>query len=299
MKNNMNYLGALVKRNVKLFFNDKGVFFTSLITPLILLVLYATFLKNVYKDSFTDALSSGMKISEDIVNGLVGGQLISSILAVSCVTVSFCSNMISVQDKSNGSVWDLFISPVPKWIFALGYYISTLFVSLIVCFAGMGICLVYCGIVGFYMSVFDVLLLALDVVLLVMFGTALSSIINVFLSTQGQISAVGTIISSGYGFICGAYMPISQFSDVLQKILSFFPGTYGTSLVREHSVRGALTALENEGVPAEAISEIRKVVDCDIFFFGNAVQTETKLLVLFATVIALTTVYTFMKRKKR
>ena len=60
---------------------------------------------------------------------------------------------------------------------------------------------------------------------------ALSSIINFFLSTQGQISAVGTIISAGYGFLCGAYMPISSFSNGLQKIISFLPGTYGTSPV--------------------------------------------------------------------
>ena len=33
----------LVKRNVKLFFKDKGMFFTALMTPGILLVLYATF----------------------------------------------------------------------------------------------------------------------------------------------------------------------------------------------------------------------------------------------------------------
>ena len=48
----MNSLSFLIKRNIKLFFKDKGVFFTSLITPLILLVLYVTFLGNVYKDSF-------------------------------------------------------------------------------------------------------------------------------------------------------------------------------------------------------------------------------------------------------
>ena len=149
------------------------------------------------------------------------------------------------------------------------------------------------------MSFSDVLLLSLDVILLVMFGTALSSIINVFLTTQGQISAVGTIVSAGYGFICGAYMPISQFSDLLQKILSFLPGTYGTSLVREHSMRGALKALEKEGAPAEAIKELRKVVDCDMFFFGETVETETKLLVLFITVFVLTALYTLMKAKKR
>ena len=74
---------ALIKRNVKLFFKDKGMFLTSLITPAILLVLYATFLAGVYRDSFTSGIPDALEISGDIVDGLVGSQLISSILAVS------------------------------------------------------------------------------------------------------------------------------------------------------------------------------------------------------------------------
>lgn len=35
---------SLTARDTKLFFKDKGSFFSSLITPVILLVLYATFL---------------------------------------------------------------------------------------------------------------------------------------------------------------------------------------------------------------------------------------------------------------
>ena len=36
----MTGLTSLVKRNTKLYFKDKGMFFSSLITPIILLVLY-------------------------------------------------------------------------------------------------------------------------------------------------------------------------------------------------------------------------------------------------------------------
>ena len=43
----MKGLNALVWRNTKLFFKDKGMFFTSLITPLILLVLFVKFLGNL------------------------------------------------------------------------------------------------------------------------------------------------------------------------------------------------------------------------------------------------------------
>lgn len=38
---------ALMNRNRKLFFKDKGMLFTSMITPVILIVLYATFLAKV------------------------------------------------------------------------------------------------------------------------------------------------------------------------------------------------------------------------------------------------------------
>ena len=68
----------LVKRNIKLFFRDKGMFLTSLITPVILLVLYATFLGNVYRDSFTSNLPDTLKLSESMIEGLVGSQLILS-----------------------------------------------------------------------------------------------------------------------------------------------------------------------------------------------------------------------------
>lgn len=45
-------LGNLIRRNSKLFFKDKAMFFTSLITPIILLVLYTTFLGNVTSKAF-------------------------------------------------------------------------------------------------------------------------------------------------------------------------------------------------------------------------------------------------------
>ena len=65
----MKILLALIKRNVKLFFKDKGMFFTALITPMILLVLYATFLGKVYKDSFLSALPAGLKMAEELIDG--------------------------------------------------------------------------------------------------------------------------------------------------------------------------------------------------------------------------------------
>lgn len=281
----------LTRRNILLFFKDKGMFFTSLITPAILLVLYATFLGNVYKDSFMMGFPEGFTFAEDLINGLVGGQLMSSILAVSCVTVAFSSNMLMVQDKANGTIKDLTVSPVKSSALALSYYVATLVSTLIICYVAMGICLVYVASIGWYMSIIDVLLLAFDVFLLVMFGTALSSVINFFLSSQGQIAAVGTIMSAGYGFICGAYMPISSFSPGLQKAISFLPGTYGTSLVRNHSMNGSFEEMKSVGLPNEFIDGLRDGVDCNLYFFDNKVSVPVMYVVLGATTVALIGVY--------
>ena len=60
----MRTLITLIGRNRKLFFRDKGMLFSSLITPIILIVLYATFLAKVYKDSFTTNLPVVVDISE-------------------------------------------------------------------------------------------------------------------------------------------------------------------------------------------------------------------------------------------
>ena len=292
----MSTLFALIKRNVKLFFKDKGMFFTALITPGILLVLYATFLGNVYKDSFLSALPEGLKMAEDLINGCVSAQLTSSILAVSCVTVAFCSNLLMVQDKVNGSIRDLTMTPVRKSTLSLGYYFASLFSTLIICVVALVLCLSYMGFMGFYMSVSDVLFLLLDVFLLVMFGTALSSIINFFLSTQGQISAVGSIVSSCYGFICGAYMPISQFSPALQKVISFLPGTYGTSLVRNHAMGGVFREMERVGFPEEVVEGMKDTVDFNLYFFGNHVSLGTMYFILTTTVVALVAGYVLLNR---
>ncbi len=292
----MRTLSALVRRNTRLFFKDKGMFFTSLITPMILLVLYGTFLGNVYRDSFKSGIPELLQVPDKLINGCVASQLFSSLLAVSCVTVAFCSNMIMVQDKVNGSRRDLTVSPVKSSTLAISYYISTFLTTLIVCFSATAVCFLYIGKQGWYMSVKDVFAILLDVVMLVMFGTVLSSIINSFLSTQGQISAVGTIVGSGYGFVCGAYMPISQFSDGLQRVISFLPGTYATSLLRNHALGGVFIEMENQGFPPEVIEGIKDSIDCNLYFFENRVEIANMYAVLGGSIAVLLAVYIIMNK---
>ena len=281
----MKTLRALVYRNCKLFFKDKGMFFTALITPVILLVLYITFLGNVYKDSLLSELPEGLNLDNNLIDGFVGGQLISSILAVSCVTVAFCSNMLMVSDKVSGARADLTVSPVKPSVLSLSYYLSSMISSLIICYFTACIGFAYIASVGWYLSASDVVLLLLDIFLTVSFGTALSSVIHYFLSSQGQLSAVGTIVSSGYGFLCGAYMPLSQFGEGFRNVLAFLPGTYATALFRTHALSGVMEEMATSGFPKEALDAFRDVFDCNIYFFGTRVSATVSYAILAGAIL--------------
>ncbi len=292
-------LKQLTVRNCKLYFKDKAVFFSSLITPIILLVLYGTFLSDIFHDSLTAMLGGFTNVPERVISGAVACQLFSALLAISSITVSFCGNMIMVNDKVTGARRDLTVTPVKRSTLALSYYLSTLASTLIICFAATAICLVYIGIKGFYMSVSDILLCLLDILLLTLFGTAFSSVVNFFLSSQGQISAVGTIVSAGYGFICGAYMPISQFGSGLQKVLSFLPGTYGTSLLRNHALKGAIGEIKKSGLPDVGIKALEDMLDCNLYFFGKQVPVSAMYGVLIGGTALLMGIYVLLNILKK
>lgn len=297
----MKTFSSMTKRNVKLFFKDKAMFFTSLITPMILLVLYMTFLAKVYRDSFAAAVPDGLELDAKLVNGMVGGEILSSILAVCCVTVAFCSNLLMVNDKVSGARKDLLISPTKKSTFALSYYVATLFSTLIISVIATLACFLYVACQGWYLSFVDVLLVFLDVFLLTMFGTALSSCVNVFLSTNGQASAVGTIVSAGYGFICGAYMPISSFGTGLQTVLGFLPGTYGTSLLRNHALAGVFREMAKQHYPADVIEKIKDSVDCNLYFFENKVSIGAMYGILIGSIVLFIGIYiliNYLKNRK-
>ena len=285
---------ALMNRNRKLFFKDKGMLFTSMITPVILIVLYATFLAKVFRDSFTAAIPDMITISDKLINGTVAAQLTASLMAVSCITVTFCVNLTMVQDKANGTRKDFNVAPVSKEKIYLGYFLSTVANSLMVNGIAFILCLGYLLKMGWYLNAADVLWVLFDMILLVLFGSTLSSIISFPLTTQGQLSAVGTIVSAGYGFICGAYMPISNFGSGLQKALSYLPSTYATSLIKNHMLHGVFMEMERKHYPDEMVEAIRATLDCNPVFHGNVVGVNQMIGIMMGSIAVFGIIYYFV-----
>ncbi len=292
-------LYVLTKRNTKLYFKEKSAFFSSLITPMILLVLFIAFLKNTYTDSIIANLPQGVDLEESIVNSFVGSWLMSSVLGVTCVTVAFCVNMIMVNDKVNKSVHDMLITPVKKSTISLGYFLSNLVSTLIVNYACMVLGFIYLIVVGWYFSFVDVLMIVFVVFLCSMFGCALACVVEYFISSSGGMSAIATLVSSMYGFISGAYMPLSQYGLGIQKFVSCLPGTYGVGLLRNYYMRGVLDKM-SETLPPQSLESIKDGFDANMYFFGDKVSVGVMFAVIVSTTLILMAIYlcfVFIKKK--
>lgn len=292
-------LSALVGRNIKLYFKDKMTFFVSLLTPIILVVLFLTFLKSVYTNTITSLLPESVEVSKKTIEAFCGGWLFSSIVSVSCVTVAFCSN-IMVLDKINKSVNDLNITPVKKSTLLISYFISNFLTTFLICAIVLVISFVYLACVGFFLTFFDVFMLFVSTICMCLFGSLLASIIGMLISSQGAHSAVSSLVSSMYGFISGAYMPISQFGAGLRTFLSILPSTFGTVLFRQYYMNGVINHLQTvEHVPAEIVEQIRLSFDGKLVLFNTAMPTWALFTVVAGTSILLLGLYILISHFKK
>lgn len=259
-----------MQRNIKCYFKDKTIFFVSLLTPIILIVLFATFLRNVYIDSFKSIFDIyNFKVENRLVEGLAGAWLTSSLIGVSSVTVAFCSNIVMVQDKIDGSLTDLSVAPVKSTTISIAYFIADFAATMLVMSCVLAIGFIYIAAVGWYITVGDAFMILLDMVLAALFGSLLSSIVLSFIKSQGATNAVSSLVSSVYGFIAGAYMPLSQFGDGLRSVLSCLPGTYSVSILRNHFMGGYFEEFARLGMSTEGIDAIKYGFDAYITIGGN------------------------------
>ena len=289
----------LTARNVKVFFSDKSMFFASLITPMILLILYVTFLGRVFQNSLDqDAL--GVALPDSVINAVVNGQILACLLAVCSVTVAFSSNLLMVNDKITGSMKDIDVSPVKSHTKSLAYFAATFISTIIINLVALILCLLYIRIQNcWYYELKDVLLLFGDVVLLSFFGTALASVVNFGLKTQGQLSAVANIVSAGYGFICGAYMPISNFSALLRDSIMFLPSTYFMSLIKNHALTAPFQEMAKTEIPAQAIDAVKTALDYKISFFSHEVPLNMMYFIATTSIIVLIIIFVLQNKLKK
>lgn len=278
---------SLTIRNMKVFLRDKtGVFF-SLLSPLIVLLLFILFLGDLQVDSVKNALESNGVINlfeSNYSKAIAYNWLIAGVLGVSSITVSFSCISVIISDREKGIENDYKASPISNikvYIsYILGVFLSTLLIMIIVSIAGI-IFLASTGTLN--MNFKDVLILYGSIILGSFNASLVAYALTSFIKTSAAHGAFTGLICAISGFMIGAYMPLSSFPKPIQYICSIIPGSHSAGLARVALLNNYLEEAGNKSI--ELQNSLESYFSLKIDLFGNNINQLGMYMFLIASTI--------------
>ena len=284
------FLG-LTKRNMLVFFTDKGTLFFSMLTPMIILLLYILFLKNSLLSSLQNAATGleNLVAAKDMAQ-FVNGLLLTGIISSALITIPYNALEIIVRDREDKVDLDMLSTPVKRFEIILSYFCaavaSAFMQAMIVLAVGIGI-LSMSG--DMYLSAADVVKLVGAVFLGTVSSTSVFMVVMMFFKSMGTCGAFMGILSAVSGFVIGAYMPLSQFNKGIQNVCNLVPATGITVLIRNYLTGGILRHMDECIGGLDGGAFMKAMID--IFSYNTVVGGEiwtlnlTWIYVIISTVI--------------
>ncbi len=268
---------SLTRRNMMCYFRDRGAVVFSLMAVLIVVMLYLLFLRNMLIDSFPDT---------DGMSCLVDAWVLAGILGIVPVTTSAGSLQTMVEDRANGRVRDILVTPMTPAQIAGGYILSTFLVGLVMSSVTLAICVLYLTATGCPLSAEGI---AVSVALLVpssLSGSIIVYAITSYLRSTGAFSGFFTVVSVLIGFLAGIYMPMGTMPGAMQTIGTLVPASHMAALFRD-SLAGDALADAFAGAPAETVDAFRTEMGFDLGLGNFSFDPATSI----AYVLAVTAVF--------
>ena len=236
---------GLIKRNLLLFFKDWQSILFSLLTSIIVLVLYLLFLKGTFVVAINKEMEqypglASMVVEKDI-DMFANLLLLTGILGSAMISVPFSCITTLVRDRANKVDYDILATPMKRGQIIFAYFVSAVLSSTLL----TGIILTI-GLVGIrmqgniYMNASQVVKAFSIVALGSISASAIFMIIVLFFKTFSACEAFFGILSAASGFVIGAYIPISQFSNEVQTVCNLFPASQITIMLRNILLNGLL-----------------------------------------------------------
>ena len=236
---------GFIKRNVLLFFKDWQSILFSLLTSIIVLVLYLLFLKGTFVSAIQRAMEqypglASMVPQKDIAM-FANLFLLSGILGSAMISVPFSCITVVVKDRANKVDYDILATPMKREQIILAYFISAVLTSILLNSIILAVGLIGIRMQGnMYLNISQVVKAFSVVALGSISASAIFMIIVLFFKTFSACEAFFGILSAASGFVIGAYIPISQFSNGVQTVCNLFPASQITIMLRNILLKGLL-----------------------------------------------------------
>ena len=236
---------GFIKRNVLLFFKDWQSILFSLLTSIIVLILYLLFLKG----TFVSAIQSAMErypglasmVPQKDIDMFANLFLLSGILGSAMISVPFSCITVLVKDRANKVDYDILATPMKREQIILAYFVSAVLTSILLNSIILAVGLIGIRMQGnMYLNISQVIKAFSIVALGSISASAIFMIVVLFFKTVSACEAFFGILSAASGFVIGAYIPISQFSNEVQTVCNLFPASQITIMLRNILLNGLL-----------------------------------------------------------
>lgn len=214
------------KRNLLLYFKDKGSVFFSLLSVMIAFLLYIIVFRNLYGGG---AISSGFDIK-----GITDTWAIGGILAAPTISTPLGALWVYVDDRKRKLYRDFFTAPVPRWKITGGYLISSFLIGIIMSCALLTATQIYLVSVGGELFTFTQILAILGVIVISTFSGAgfVLFIISLFPSNNAY-TCCSLVIGTLVGFLTSNYVPIGMLPESIQTFIKCTPIAHTSALLRQ------------------------------------------------------------------
>lgn len=273
----MRIIANLVKRNFLIYLRDKSAVFFSFMAMLIVIGLAAVFLGGINVDEIVELLNTyggprDKAVDLERAEYLVKMWTIAGILIVNSVTISLTTIGNMVQDNVENRLASFYVAPVKRILIALGYIISAVIVTTIMCIITLIVAegYIYLG-GGEILGMVDTLKIIGLIVLNAVIYSFIIYLLALFVKSSSAWSGISTIVGTLVGFVGAIYLPMGSLPENVGNVLKYMPFIHGAGLMRDIFTREAI-ATTFDGLRPEVIDGYKEAMGITIIMNDKIVS---------------------------
>lgn len=288
-------MGKLVSRNIKLYFRNKTAVFFSLLSVLIVIVVYVLFLSNIQVQSVSQQLNN--TISEENISYLINSWVLAGLLSITTVTSTLGALGFMVDDREKKIVMDFKSAPLKVSTYPVAGVVSAMITGIIISVIAFIVYGLYIFLdTGYYFSLIIILKTLGLIVISTFMSAALMGLMVSFFSTNSAFSSASLLVGTTIGFVNGLYIPVGQLSDTIQKSLILLPFAHIASLFRQILMKDSI-ALGFDGAPLATIINYKE--NFGVILKWGETSINFNFSIIFIVVVFLVSLVLFFANFKR
>lgn len=297
-------LTQLVKRNLRVYYRNKGTVFFSLLTCIIVVVLMVVFLGDMNISSVTNLLNEygGTRdtAADDnnalslILNWITAGVVIANSITV---TMTVIGNMI--EDEEDHRLISFYVSPMKRSTFVMSYVLSGYIMGAIMCILTILLAEGYIYLIGCTVLTIPEILKAIGYMLIVeFFASGITFFLISLVHSKSAFSGMGTVVGTLIGFLGAIYIPIGGLPEGVAKVIKYIPFMPASALMR-NAFTNSLIDKTFTNVPKELVPQYRLEMGIDIEYGSHLLTTNELMLLLVGCGIIFTVLSILVQMKRR